>query len=202
MNNETTLAASRSTLATRNGRKPGQAGGGPFEALSPGFPPSEVSCSAIAFSSLSLNRLFFWIGPLMRLPPATGRSDRHSGAFWLPKSRADRIQPQNRKNELAPTVVRRFGLARPIPGPQQQRQIARRGLNQQLLVNIFPSSHPQPVHPSGIELMRKISLHPLATPRLQTLAPRSLNPSSVAYTAACSAARLFHCRAPRSGSAI
>src|ERR1700733_3139221 len=50
IDNETTLAASRSTLATRNGRNPGHAGGGPLDSLSPGFPPSEVFCSAIAFN--------------------------------------------------------------------------------------------------------------------------------------------------------
>src|SRR5271166_5440876 len=52
MDNETTLVASRSTLATRNGRKPGQAGGGPLEVLSPGFPPSEVFCSASALKDV------------------------------------------------------------------------------------------------------------------------------------------------------
>ena len=52
--------------------------------------------------------------------------------------------------------MRCSGLAGSVESPHQQRQIARRSLNQQLLVNVGETSHVQTVHASGIELMREV----------------------------------------------
>ena len=87
---------------------------------------------------------------------------------------------QKRKYELAPAVVSRFGLACSVQGPHQERQIARRRVNEQFLLNIVPTSHIQPVHASAIELMRKVPFHALAAPCLQPLSPCSSNPPSIA----------------------
>jgi hypothetical protein len=62
--------------------------------------------------------------------------------------------------------VSRFGFASPIQKPQQQRQITRRCLHQQPLVNIFPTSQVQPVHASGIKLMGEVPFDLLASLRL------------------------------------
>src|SRR5437870_2138632 len=61
-------------------------------------------------------------------------------------------------------------LARSIEGSHQQREIARRGLEQQFLVDIPEASHIDAVHPTGIELMREVAFDSLPTLALQPLA--------------------------------
>src|SRR5215472_8691451 len=74
----------------------------------------------------------------------------------------------------------RSGLARAIPGAQQEREVACGGLNQQLLVNVLLASYIQPVQSASIELMGEVPLDPLSPLPLQTLAAIALNPPPVA----------------------
>jgi hypothetical protein len=63
-------------------------------------------------------------------------------------------------------IVGRSRLTGSVQRPQQQCQIARCGLYQQSLVDILPASAIQPIHAAGIEMMREVSLDPLAALRL------------------------------------
>jgi hypothetical protein len=92
--------------------------------------------------------------PFMRFP----RGSNQRRPLGLVDRNQRRIQPQNRKRTLAPSVMRRRRLARPIERPRQQRQIAGRRLKQEPLVNVVNTSYIRPIHASGIELMCKIPL--------------------------------------------
>src|SRR5437660_3239207 len=87
---------------------------------------------------------------------------------------------QKRKNEAGKAVMSRLGLARTMPQAHQQCQIARRSLNQKFLVHVLSAAHPQPIHASGVELVREVPLDPLSPLPLQLLAAIALNPPAIA----------------------
>src|SRR5918912_2259776 len=72
------------------------------------------------------------------------------------------------------------GLARAVQRAHQERKIAGRCLNQELLVHIVAPSRVEPVQASGVELMREVALHPLTTLPLQSLAAIAPYPTPVA----------------------
>jgi len=67
------------------------------------------------------------------------------------------------KNSIDNAIMCGPGLARSMERPQEQRQIARRRLKQQFLVDIPESPNIQPVHPAGVELMSKVAFDSLAS---------------------------------------
>src|ERR1700681_5037378 len=98
--------------------------------------------------------------------------------FWVAARGEYPMEQQNCKNKLAPAVMSCSGLARSVKSPHQERQIARRRLNQQFLVHVVAASHVQPVHTSRVKLMRKVPLQPFPASGLQSLSPLSSNPST------------------------
>ena len=70
---------------------------------------------------------------------------------------------QKCENGFDDVVMRRSGLARSIEGTQEQRQIARRRLQQQFLVDIPAAPDIQPSHAAGVELMSKVAFDSLAS---------------------------------------
>src|SRR3982751_716808 len=77
---------------------------------------------------------------------------------------------QNRKNSFDYLIMRGLGLACSVHGPQQQRQIACRRLDEQFLVDITNAPDIEPVHATGIELMREVPFDFLSALPLQPLA--------------------------------
>src|SRR5262249_48577081 len=72
------------------------------------------------------------------------------------------------------------GLTRSIHRPHQQRQIARRRLDQQFLVHIPDTPDVEPVHSTRIESMREVPFDLLPPLPLHPLAPLSPNAPPVA----------------------
>src|SRR5215831_1925026 len=72
------------------------------------------------------------------------------------------------------------GLTRSIHRPHQQRQLARRRLDQLFLVHIPDTLDVEPVHSTRIELMREVPFDFLAPLPLHPLAPLSPNTPPVA----------------------
>src|SRR5450755_2479928 len=87
--------------------------------------------------------------------PAGVRIAWRREAFYGPhKGQNDK----NSKNSFASAIMSGSGLACSIVEAQQQREVARRGLEQQLFVDIPNTANIQPVHATGIELMREVAL--------------------------------------------
>jgi hypothetical protein len=72
-----------------------------------------------------------------------------------------------------------FGLTSSIDRPHQQREIACRGLDQQFLVDIFQTPHPEPVHASRIELVCEVAFDLFSAPALQPFAVFAPDPPPV-----------------------
>ena len=68
-----------------------------------------------------------------------------------------------------------FGLAGSLKGTHQQREIACRRLDQQFLVNIFPTTHPEPVHAACFELVGEVAFDLFPAPPLQPFAAFTSN---------------------------
>lgn len=64
---------------------------------------------------------------------------------------------QKRQNSFDGLIVGRSGLASSVQGSHEQREIARRRLDEQFLVDIPDASDIEPVHAAGIELMREVA---------------------------------------------
>src|SRR4051812_11499295 len=71
------------------------------------------------------------------------------------------------------------GLARAVQRAHQERKVASRCLNQELLVHIVEPSHVEPVQTPGVELMREVPLDPLTTLPLQSFAAIAPYPTPV-----------------------
>ena len=69
---------------------------------------------------------------------------------------------QKRKNSFDYAIMCGPGLARSVERPQEQREIARRRLDEQFLVNIPEAPDIEPVHAAGVELMREVAFDSLA----------------------------------------
>jgi len=92
----------------------------------------------------------------------------------------DRLQiTQQRQNQCAKGLVGIPQTARhtcAVLRPQQKRQLARRRLHQQLLVNVVEAPDGRPEYRARLELMRDGSLQLLASAPQQTFAQLTRNP--------------------------
>ena len=79
-----------------------------------------------------------------------------------------------------------------------QREIACRSLDQQFLVNIFQTTHPEPVHAARIELVCEVSFELFPAPPLQPFAAFAPDPPPIGIDSF-----LLHCLAiPVAGAAL
>ena len=87
------------------------------------------------------------------------------------------------------------GLARSIQRPHQERQIACRRLDEELLVNVLGASYIEPVHSACIKLMREVPFDPFSPLPLQALsAVEAAGGSIVVPIFAFPGGRRFHFR--------
>ena len=109
---------------------------------------------------------------------------------------------QKRENSVDNAIMCGPGLARSIRDQQEQRQIARRRLDEQFLVNIPEAPNIQPAHPAGVELMSEVAFDSLAPCALQLPASFATDAPAVGVHRVLLAALPFQLRGPRSGSAM
>src|SRR5580658_11390384 len=74
----------------------------------------------------------------------------------------------------------RSGLARAECRAHQEREVARGGLDQELLVHVLKASHVKTIQSAAVELMCEVPLDPLASLPLQPLATFALNAPPIA----------------------
>src|SRR2546427_779571 len=147
------------------------------------YPSAHPASGTNRASSPCLNPLVFTRRQSVRicLCEPENKIERVEERRWWPEKIFTGFKgSENHQNDLGGPVMSCPGLARTISRAQQEREVARRGLDQALFVHVLQSPYPQPIQSAGVELMREVPLDPLASLPLQSLATSTCDPPPVA----------------------